>query len=784
MAKSLVIVESPSKAKTINKYLGSGFKVVASVGHIKNLPKSKIGVDFENGYEPTYEIIPGKEKVIEELKKLSSEAENIFIATDPDREGEAIAGDIAEVINNKQRKIYRVLFNEITPKGIHDGIGNPLGIDEKLVSSQQARRVMDRIVGYKISPFLWKVVYYGLSAGRVQSVALRLICEREEEIRNFNPVEYWSIIADFKDTDKSKVFQSKLIQKNKIPYKFNGDDPRISTESEADEICSDLKDKTYKVADISRKEVKRNPYPPFITSSLQQDASVRLRLAPKKTMMLAQKLYEGIDIGEEGPVGLITYMRTDSTRLSSDAVKETRKYISENFGSNYLPFSPRVYSRKTALTQDAHEAIRPTSVFRTPDKLKKYLTPDLQRLYELIWKRFIACQMNPSVSDQITLLIESKGDSPDNLKCNNYLFRTTATSLKFEGFMAVYRDSGENGKEDTEEEFIIPEDIEVGDAVILENTQKRQHFTQPPPRYTESSLIKQLDSLGIGRPSTYAMIVSTIINRTYVDLIDRKLHATELGETVNKLLTGYFPDIFNVKFTAQMEEEFDKIAEGSMTYKNVLEDFYVPFDKDLVKLNKQTKEIKQTLQEKTDIDCDLCGHKMIIKWGRNGRFLSCSNYPKCKNAKPLPGEQEEHEEIAEGKFCNVCGAQMVVKTSRFGKFLGCSRYPECKNIQPITLGILCPVCKEGEIVERTTQKRKKKFWGCTKYPDCNFISNFKPIDKKCDVCGNSYLLEKSNKKSGAYYECPNCKHKEQIKDAEGEIVSSPTALTDEEDSGS
>jgi DNA topoisomerase-1 len=487
-------------------------------------------------------------------------------------------------------------------------------------------------------------------------------------------------------------------------------------------------------------------------------------------MMLAQKLYEGLDIGEEGPVGLITYMRTDSTRLSIDAVREARKYISGNFGSKYLPHTPRVYSRKTSSTQDAHEAIRPTSVFRTPEKLKKYLHPDLLRLYELIWKRFIACQMNPSVSDLLTLLIKSEGNISDGLSDNEYIFRTTATTLKFDGFLTIYRDSSENGLEDTEEEHAIPEDIEVGDPVILENTQKNQHFTQPLPRFTESSLIKQLDALGIGRPSTYAIIVSTIINRTYVNLLDRKLYATELGETVNKLLTSYFPDIFNVKFTAQMEEEFDKIADGKMSYRNVLDDFYMPFNKDLHSINEKIKDIKQALQEKTDIDCDLCGHKMIIKWGRNGRFLSCSNYPKCKNAKPLPGEQEEHEEIAEGKFCSVCGAQMVVKTSRFGMFLGCSRYPECKNIQPITLGIVCPKCKQGEIVERTTQKRKKKFWGCTRYPDCDFISNFKPVDKKCEFCGFTYLLEKSNKKSGIFLECPNCKHKEQIKDINDEIT--------------
>ena len=759
MSKSLVIVESPSKAKTINKYLGKDFRVIASVGHIKNLPKSKIGVDFQNDYIPTYEIIPGKEKVINELKKNSAESQEIFIATDPDREGEAIAYDIAEEIRSKNKNIYRVLFNEITQKGIQEGIEHPLKIDERLVSSQQARRVMDRIVGYRLSPFLWKVIYYGLSAGRVQSVALKLICEREEEIKNFIPVEYWSILANFKDRDKNKVFQSKLIQKNDIAYKFNGENPKISSEKESDEIISDLNTKIFKVTDVQKKEVKRNPYPPFTTSSLQQDASVRLRFAPKKTMSLAQKLYEGVDIGSEGPVGLITYMRTDSTRLSQEAVNECRKFIHDKFGKEYLPASPRFFTRQSKHAQEAHEAIRPTSVTRSPDSLKKYLSSDMFALYELIWRRFIACQMQHAVYDQITLLIDSFDDSQNGSAAKNtYKFRTSESKVKFKGFLSIYEDIFENGSKE-EEEFAIPEGIEKGDLLDLQELFKKQHFTAPPPRYTESSLIKQLDALGIGRPSTYAMIVSTIINRTYVDLKDRKLYATELGIAVNKLLSKYFKDIINVKFTAKMEEELDKIAEGEIKYKQVLDEFYVPFNSDLEKLNALSKEIKKSLQEMTDIVCEKCGSKMMIKWGRNGRFLSCSNYPKCKNAQPLPGEQLEHEEIAEGKFCSRCGAPMVVKSSKYGKFLGCSRYPECTNIMPITLGIKCPVCKEGEIIERTAQKSRKKFYGCSRYPDCNFISNYKPVDKECESCGNPYIVEKFSKKKGNYLECPKCKHK-------------------------
>ena len=762
MAKSLVIVESPSKAKTINKYLGKNYKVIASVGHIKNLPKSKISVDFEDDYKLTYEVIPGKEKVIDELKQLAEGAEKVFIATDPDREGEAIAFDIAGEVKDKNSNIFRVLFNEITKKGVEEGINNPLQIDEKLVSSQQARRALDRIVGYKVSPFLWKVIYYGLSAGRVQSVALRLICDREAEIRKFIPSEYWSILADFKDRDKNKVFESKLISRNDTSFKFNGDDPRIKDEKEADDIVADLNTKLFKVSDIIKKEVKRNPYPPFTTSSLQQDASVRLRFAPKKTMMLAQKLYEGIDIGEEGLTGLITYMRTDSTRLSEDAVTEAREFIKNKFGNDYVPASPKVYSKKKENTQDAHEAIRPTSVLRTPESLKDDLTPDLYKLYDLVWKRFVACQMQNSVSDQITVLIDSSGESVNGKPLNSYQFRTTDSTIKFKGFLALYVDVFEEEKEDPEDEFAIPSEIEIGDLLDLKELFKKQHFTNPPPRYTESSLIKQLDNLGIGRPSTYAMIVSTIINRTYSDLKERKLYATELGETVNKLLAAHFNDVINVKFTALMEEELDKVAEGELTYKKVLHDFYKPFNIDLEELNEKTKEIKESLIEKTDIECDKCGGKMLIKWGRNGRFLSCGSYPNCKNAKPLPGEQEEHQWLAEGKICGTCGAPMVVKSSRYGKFLGCSNYPDCRNIQPITLGIKCPKCKDGEILERKALKSKKTFFGCTRYPDCDFISNSKPRETKCEMCGNSYMLEKYSKKKGEYLECPECKHKVDI----------------------
>lgn len=762
MAKSLVIVESPSKAKTINKYLGRDYKVIASVGHIKNLPKSKISIDFENNYEPTYETIPGKEKIIEEMKILAAETETVFIATDPDREGEAIASDIADVVKKKNKNIYRVLFEEITKKGIKQGIDNPIKIDNKLVSSQQARRVMDRILGYKVSPFLWKVVYYGLSAGRVQSVALRLICEREAEIRNFVPIEYWSILANFKDNAKDCLFQSKLVKKNDVTFKFNGEDPRLSNEKEADGILNDLPKKQFVVSDIATREVKRNPYPPYTTSSLQQDASVRLRMSPKRTMMLAQKLYEGVDVGEEGLVGLVTYMRTDSTRLSEDAISEARDFIKKNYGKEFLQNVAKHYSKKKATTQDAHEAIRPTSVLRTPQSLKKFLSPELLRLYDLIWKRFTACQMESSVSDQLTLTIITAKDSANGKEHNDYEFRTTETKIKFKGFLEVYSDQKDEDEED-EERFEIPPGIEVGDSVELMETLKNQHFTNPQPRFTESSLIKQLDALGIGRPSTYAFIVSTIINRTYVDLIERRLYATQLGETVNKLLTKYFEDIVNVKFTAEMEEELDKIAEGDLTYKKVLDDFYIPFDKDLRSLDKKTKEIKESLIEKTDITCPVCGKetsaKLIKKWGRNGQFLSCEKYPKCKCAMPLLEEQRENEELAEGIICPKCEAPMIVRAGKFGKFYGCSNYPKCDGIRPITLKIPCPKCKEGEVLARKSGKRKNEFYGCTRYPDCDFISNFKPVYQKCENCPSvdGLMYQKYSKKKGSFLECPECK---------------------------
>lgn len=739
MSKSLVIVESPSKAKTVKKYLGKDYHVEASVGHIKNLPKNKLSVDIDDNYKTTFELIKSKVEIIHKISKLSSEVEKIYIATDPDREGEGIAFDIAEEIEKYNKKIYRVLFHEITQTGITEAMKKPLKIDTHLVDSQRARRVMDRIVGYKISPFLWKTVYHGLSAGRVQSVALRLICEREELIKNFVTEEYWSITGEFK-TLKSEPFYAKLV-------KVSDQDPSIPTEAGANTYISDIQNQKYQISALQKKVVKRNPLPPFITSTLQQEAASRLGYSTKKTMILAQQLYEGIEIGEDGLVGLITYMRTDSTRLSKDSISAVREYIYDNYGGEYLPKEVREFKKGKA-SQDAHEAIRPTILKYVPKTIKKYFAhKDLFNLYELIWNRFVACQMAVAEFDQVT--VEIKG--------GDYLFRATGTSPKFRGFLQVYDDmKEENGAPlDADPTSKIPINLHVNDSTTLLSTIPRQHFTKPPARYSESTLVKDLEAYSIGRPSTYALIVSTIIDRKYVEEQERKLYAQSLGLQVNSLLVQYFPEIFNVKFTAKMESELDTIASGKRTYKKVLDDFYHPFAKALEKVVKQTTEIKKGMQEATADVCELCGKPMVIKWGRNGRFKACSGYPACKNTKPLDEDAAKHEHL-EGIKCEKCGGDMIVRGSRFGVFLGCNKYPECKNTKPISMSMKCPKCKEGNVIERKTKKRRS-FFGCSHYPKCDFASWDMPIDRVCDTCGANYLIEKRNQTRGTYLVCPECK---------------------------
>jgi len=741
MEKSLIIVESPAKAKTINKYLGKEYVVEASVGHIKNLPKSKMSVDVEKDFDVVYETISGKEEVVDKLKAKASKASAVYIATDPDREGEAIAAHIADEIKGVAKNIRRVLFHEITESGVKDAMAHPHKINKNLVMSQQARRAMDRIVGYKVSPFIWKTVYYGLSAGRVQSVALRLICEREEAVRAFIPEEYWSITGEF-TSSSGEAFLAKLM-------KVAGSDPRIPDETTANGYLTDIRKQKFEISSVDRKPVKRNAPAPFITSTLQQEAARRLRLSAKRTMMLAQKLYEGVELGEEGLTGLITYMRTDSTRLSNESVSHVREYIYENYGKEYLPKEQRLFKKGKA-SQDAHEAIRPTSIKFSPKAVKKYLEKDLFSLYELIWNRFVACQMSPAQFDQLSV----------DVLGGDYLFRATDQVPVFRGFLQVYDDlveeNGTDAEKDADPVSKIPSNVASGQRAQLTNLLPRQHFTKPPGRYTESSLVKELESLGIGRPSTYALIVSTVIDRKYVEQRDRKLFATDLGMQVNKLLTEYFPDIVNVTFTAKMEEELDTIASGKEEYVKVMKDFYDPFIHAFEKVDKIATTIKKSLQEKTDEPCEVCGKPMIIKWGRNGRFMACTGYPTCRNTKPLPGDREKTEHLA-GMVCELCGGDMVVKAGRFGTFLGCSNYPKCKNTKPISMGIKCPKCKDGDLIERKTKKRSRVFYGCSRYPECNFASWDRPVSEVCTHCGNSFLVAKFSQAKGEYLKCPECK---------------------------
>ena len=758
MAKNLILVESPAKAKTINKYLGSNFIVEATIGHIRNLPKTKLGVDIQNDYQPQYVTIRGKGDVIKRIKSLAAKSNNIYIATDPDREGEAIAQDIVEILNgNANQKIRRVLFNEITRTGVKKAMESPRDIDNHLVTSQRARRVMDRIIGYKMSPFLWKAIIEisgssSLSAGRVQSVALKLICDREEEIDKFITTEYWSIWAVFK-TDKGETFEAKLYSINSKDLKvqpkpemtekdwedFLKKNFAINNENTAKEIFDLIsKKENFIISDIIKKNVKRNPSPPFITSTLQAEASRRIKMRPKQTMMLAQKLYEGIELGNDGTQGLITYMRTDSTRVSDEVIPLVRDYIKNSYGDKYIPAVPNVFEKKDKTNvQDAHEAIRPTSLKFTPDYVKDYLDKKSLKLYELIWMRFIASQM-ASAELEVTNV---------EVTADEFLLKATGTAVKFSGFMQVYEEMVEpkENDEDNKEEK-IPLGLEKDQRLKLEELTKYQHFTKPPPRYTESSLIRVLESKGIGRPSTYSLIASTIQDRKYVEQSERKLIPTKLGKEVNKILVKNFPDIINERFTAEMESELDQIAQGENKYVNVLNDFYLPFSKAL-------KHVENNVEK---IICEKCGGEMIIKIGRYGKYLACSNYPECKNIKSLKEIAAQNQEPEyTGEICEKCGARTVYREGKFGRFIGCERYPDCDYIKNITLNVSCPKCKEGEIVERKS-RRKKIFYGCSRYPDCDFVSWYKPVPQECPNKDSYYMEKRYSKKKGEYLKCPNC----------------------------
>jgi DNA topoisomerase I len=762
MAKDLIVVESPAKAKTINKYLGDKYVVRASLGHVRDLPKKKLAVDLENGFLPEYEVIKGKAKIIAELKKLAQAADKVYLAPDPDREGEAIAWHVAEEIKVPQKKLFRVLFNEITKRGVADAMKSPGKIDLNKVDAQQARRVLDRLVGYQVSPLLWKKVKRGLSAGRVQSVALRLVSEREREILAFVSQEYWSITVAL-SADSPPPFTAKIA-------KADGKKLEILTGDEAKEITDYLKGQAFIVSKVDRKEKKQNPVPPFTTSKLQQEAARKLKFSAKKTMLVAQQLYEGLEIGPEGAVGLITYMRTDSVRVSSEAVAEARDLIALKYGEEYLPEKPPVYaSQKKA--QEAHEAVRPTSVGREPESIKQYLDKDQLALYRLIWNRFLASQMNPAVLDMTGV----------DIQAGKYGFRATGSIIKFPGFMAVYIEGKDEAKTDEEaEENASPEGaslppLRAGDLLKQESLTPRQHFTQPPPRYTEASLVKELEEKGIGRPSTYAAIMSTIVEREYVEKKGAAFGPTELGLIVNDLLVESFPDLFNVTFTAKMEDELDEIEEGKMQWVDTVKEFYDPFEKALINAQKGMRNIKRE-ETPTDIACEKCGKMMVIKWGRNGRFLACPGYPECKNTRELPGENGESAPSqlppveTTDETCPKCGSPMVIKSGRFGKFMACSAYPGCKTTKPIPLGVKCPKCG-GELSERRT-KGGKSFFGCSNYPKCDFASWDRPLPRKCPECGNPYLVEKYSKKDGLRVVCPNkeCSYKEEsaVEKAAGE----------------
>ena len=754
---SLVIVESPAKAKTIKKYLGRGYDVRASVGHVKDLPKSKDGVDVAHGFKPTYEVIKGKAKVLSEIKRAARGASSVFLATDPDREGEAIAWHIAEELGAEggDDRVRRVLFHEITKNAIQKAIAEPIALDRKKFESQQARRILDRLVGYKISSILWDKVRRGLSAGRVQSVAVRLVVEREREIKAFQPVEYWTLEADLA-ARLPPEFRARLV-------KLDGQKADLKDGDTTRALVEELAKERFTVAAVERKERRRNAPPPFTTAKLQQESANRLGFTAKKTMTLAQKLYEGIELGDEGSVGLITYMRTDSVRLSTEAVDAARAYVAATYGKDHLPEQPNVFRTKAKAAQEAHEAVRPTGMEWTPARVAPFFEAmgerDMFRLYELIWNRFLACQMVPAVYDQTTA----------DVAAGRATFRATGSVLKFPGYLAVYGarppeeeagaepEKAENGepREKAEDRALPP--LEAGMALELRKLDPEQHFTQPPPRFNESSLVKELEEKGIGRPSTYAAILDVIQEKGYVEKVEKVFKPTELGFLVTDWLVEGFPREMDVAFTAGMEERLDEVEDGTAQWQEVLGGFWKTFEEDLEAARK--KPGKKGTAEPTDLVCEKCGKPMVIKWGRMGEFLACSGYPECRNTMNFVRENGavvpvKEEEITTDEKCPTCGSPMVVKRGRFGRFLACSRYPECKTSRPMSIGVTCPKGCGGYISERRS-KRGRSFYGCSSYPSCDFLSWDRPRNEKCPQCGGVYLVEKYSKRDGPFIACPD-----------------------------
>ena len=756
-ARYLVVVESPAKAKTIKKYLGAGYSVKASVGHIKDLPKSKMGVDVDHGFKPEYVVIKSKEKALAELKKYALTADTVYLATDPDREGEAIAWHISEEL--KHPHAVRVLFNEITKKAIQAAIANPLALDRSKYDSQQTRRILDRLVGYEISPILWAKVRRGLSAGRVQSVAVRLVVEREREIKAFIPVEYWTLDAEL-DAKEPPPFRARLV-------KVDGQKADVRDGATAEALVAELKGTEFRVAKVERRERRRNAAAPFITSKLQQDAANRLHFTARKTMTLAQRLYEGVELGEEGQVGLITYMRTDSVRLSADAVEAVRALIRTRYGADALPDEPVIFKgRKSA--QDAHEAIRPTSLEYPPERVKAFLEPDMYRLYELIWNRFVACQMKPAVYDQTTA----------DISAGRATFRASGSTLKFAGWLGVYgevpfeeeadKEKPPAGEEGTEEATGSLPALAEGDVLRLRQLLPEQHFTQPPPRFTEASLVKELEEQGIGRPSTYAAILSVIQDKKYVEKLEGRFHPTELGKICTEELVKHFPLEMDVTFTAGMEEKLDRISEGEAKWKNVLQEFWDPFKVTLAQAAVQMRDVKRE-ETPTDVICEKCGKPMSIKWGKMGRFLACTGYPECKSTSDFKEVDGKIVPIAvepTNEVCEKCARPMVIKRGRFGRFLACTGYPECKSSKPLSIGVACPTCKVGYLTERRS-RRGKAFFGCNRYPDCTFAAWDRPLPEACPTCAAPYLLQKYSKRDGASIVCSNkeCGYRRSVDDS-------------------
>ncbi len=758
MGKSLVIVESPAKARTINRYLGKNFDVKASMGHVRDLPKKGLSVDIENGFEPTYAPIEDKKKIIGELKRAAKRAEAIYIATDPDREGEAIGWHLVELLDTTDKPVIRVLLEEITKDGVKRAFEHPGELDIDKVEAQQARRILDRLVGYKLSPLLWDKVRRGISAGRVQSVALRLVVDREREIEAFVAEEYWSIKAHL-EGEEPPTFEAELRRKD-------GDKITVADEKEALAVLADLgvadptierdeEDKItalasagveWPITKVTAKERKRRPQPPFTTSQLQQTAARRMRLPVRKTMRVAQQLYEGINIGDEGSVGLITYMRTDSTRVSAQSQQEAKELIGARYGENFALAKPRTF-KAGKRAQEAHEAIRPASVSRTPEELKKYLDKDQFRLYELIWTRFLASQMQDAVYDATSVDIEVKAATPGT----TYLFRATGSVLKFPGFLAVYGDT----EGDKDESRLLPP-LKEGQVLSCLELRPRQHFTQPPPRFGEASLVRELERNGIGRPSTYADILSKLRNREYVSVEERRFQPTELGTIVVDLLVESFERIMDIEYTAKVEDRLDRIESGKENWAKALDRFWKRFTADLSKAEKEMRDVKREEIE-TDEVCEKCGKPMVIKWGRFGRFLACTGYPECKNTKQLKKDGEVAETIEPeptGEDCPKCGKPLLRRTGRFGPFIGCSGFPDCRYIQPKTTGVKCPECGKGELVEKRTRKGRT-FYSCDQYPDCEFATWKPPLPIACPECKHPFLELRRRKGQPDKMGCPN-----------------------------